>query len=206
MVEIARGAAEDEHVAGPQDEAPAGIAAPRPAEAERGVVAERHRNDRGARVFLILVAMEPQTATDWREQPFNLMPPKGEPTELSRKLALHIWMEQVRALPNRPAFLPQEEALFNVTFEGGEWPAQAPPAWLEPYRDSDSKLVRAVAELKLAALGGQWKPDSVYLLSLGVKHPVVKAKLEELLKNAPKGWTPPPLPPGLKKDEPDAGK
>jgi hypothetical protein len=114
-------------------------------------------------------------------------------------------MEQVRAIPSRPAFLQQEEALFGLTFEGGEWPEEADVTWLTPYRDSDSKMVRAAAELKVGELGGDWRPDSAYLIAYTVKHPVVKAKLEELLKKAPKGWTPPPLPPGTVKDEPDAG-
>lgn len=145
-----------------------------------------------------LLAIEPVTATDWRLQPINLVPPKVEPNELAKKLYLAVWMEQVRALPARPAFGAQEEALFNLQYDTAEKFEASQVAWLDPYRDSDSPMVRAAAELKLAALGGPWRADSAYIISRGVKHPVVRARLEELLKKAPAGWTPPPLPPGFK--------
>jgi hypothetical protein len=55
------------------------------------------------RGFYQPLAIERVTATDWREQPLNLVPPKVEPNELAKKLYLAVWMEQVRALPSRPA-------------------------------------------------------------------------------------------------------
>lgn len=145
-----------------------------------------------------LLAIEPVIATDWREQPINVVPPKVEPNELSRKLALHVWMEQVRGIPSRPAFLPQEEQLFNVQLEGADKIEAAQLPWLEQYRDSDSPMVRAAATLKAVSLGAEAKPDSVYIISRGLRHPVARARMEELLKKAPQGWTPPPLPPGFK--------
>src|SRR5262245_43681196 len=57
MVEMTRSAAEDEHVARLEDEALVGIAAPRPTEVKGGVVAQRDRDDGGAGVVLILVAV-----------------------------------------------------------------------------------------------------------------------------------------------------
>jgi hypothetical protein len=150
------------------------------------------------------LAIERVTAIDWREQPLNLVPPKVEPIDLAKRLYLEVWMEQVRALPNRAAFLPQEQELFELQLDG-PYKIEAPQlAMLEPYRDSDSPMVRAAAELKIASLNGPWKPDSIWVIAKGVKHPVVKARLEEQLKKAPAGWSPPALP-SAQKDEPDAG-
>jgi hypothetical protein len=154
------------------------------------------------------LSIERVTATDWREQPINVVPPKVEPNELSKKLYLDVWMEQVRAIPVRAAFRPQEEALFKLELESPDKIEQAQIPWLEKYRDSDSPMVRAAAELKVAALGGEWKPDNVFIINRTMKHPVVKAKLEEQLKKAPEGWTPPNLPPLPPEPAaaPDAGK
>ncbi|MBK7861200.1 MAG: hypothetical protein IPJ65_21840 [Archangiaceae bacterium] len=154
--------------------------------------------------FFQPLAIEQVTAADWREQPLNLVPAKAELTEQGRRLALAVWMEQVRALPSRKELLPQEQALFELQLEGAQQLGAEQIAWLEPYRDSDSPLVRAAAELKFAELGGAWRPDSVWVISRSVKHPAVKARLDALLKKAPAGWAP-PTPPSALKDEADAG-
>jgi hypothetical protein len=132
-----------------------------------------------------LLGLEPELATDWREQPINVVPPKTEPSELTRKLSLAVWMEQVRATPNRPAFLNDEGKVFALDLEGNDRLEAAQAPWLEKYRDSDSPMVRAAVEIKLAELGAPWKKENVDALLKQVKHPVVKAKLEELAKAPP---------------------
>jgi hypothetical protein len=132
-----------------------------------------------------LLAIEPETATDWREQPVNVVPPKTEPNDLERKLRLAVWMEDVRALPNRPAFRADEEHIFELDGEGDEKLEAAQLPMLEPYRDASSPMQRAAAELKIAALGGTAKLDNVQGALREVKHAAVKARLEELAKKLP---------------------
>lgn len=132
-----------------------------------------------------LLAIESETSADWREQPLNLVPPKLEPSELDKKLRLAVRMEEVRALPARPAFKGDEEKLFNLEGEGPEKLEAAQVGWLEPYRDSPWPMVRAAAELKVVSLGGAPKFENLDAILRGVKHGVVKAKLEELKKSAP---------------------
>jgi hypothetical protein len=135
-----------------------------------------------------LLAIEPETATDWRDQPLNLVPPKTEPNDLSRKLRLAVWMDNVRALPVRPAFMGDEEKVFNLDAEGGEDRLEgAQLTLLDAYRgEASPAMVRAAAELKVAALGGNANPGNVQTLVKEIKHGAVKAKLEELAK-APAG-------------------
>ena len=56
VVEHARGAAEHEHVARPEDEAPLGIAAGQAANMEGGIVAEGNRYHGRPCVLLVLIA------------------------------------------------------------------------------------------------------------------------------------------------------
>ena len=132
-----------------------------------------------------LLAIEPETSTDWREQPINVVPPKTEPNDLERKLRISVWMEDVRALPVRPAFLGDEEKVFNLEGDGDEKLEAAQLPLLEPYRDSSSPMVRAAAELKVMTLGGFGRPENVSNILKVMKHGVVKAKLEELAKTLP---------------------
>ncbi len=143
------------------------------------------------------MGLEPVTANDWREQPINLVPPKAEPNDLTRKLAMNVWMEQVAAIPPRLKFLPQEEALFELDVDGPNPLDAAQPQFIEAHRDDESPMARAAVELKLAFSGGAWSPDSVFLLTKQVRHPVARARLEEQLKKAPAGWKAPPLPPSF---------
>ncbi len=132
-----------------------------------------------------LLSIEPETAVDWREQPINMVPAKTEPNELERKLHLSVWMEDVRALPVRLAFLGDEEKIFNLDGEGDDKLEAAQLSWLEPYREHTSPMVRAAAELKIARLGGQWKPDNIETVLKFITHAAVKAKLEEQKKQPP---------------------
>jgi hypothetical protein len=132
-----------------------------------------------------LLAIESETAPDWRDQPLNVVPPKTEPSDLERKLRLNVRMEEVRALPARPAFKGDEEKLFNLDGDGAEKLEAAQVSWLEPYRESPWPMVRAAAELKVVSLGGTAKADNLDAIVRGVKHAVVKAKVEELKKGAP---------------------
>ncbi|MBL8952196.1 MAG: hypothetical protein JNK82_15545 [Myxococcaceae bacterium] len=143
------------------------------------------------------MGLEQVTSNDWREQPINIVPPKAEPNDLTRKLAMAVWMEQVAGIAPRLKLLPQEEALFELDPEGPNALDAAQPAFIEAYRDAESPMVRAAVELKLATNGGQWSPDAVFLLTKQVRHPVVRARLEEQLKKAPAGWKAPPLPPNF---------
>ena len=137
-----------------------------------------------------LLSIAPVTASDWREQPINLIPAKVEPNESARKLALAVWMEQVRALPVREKFTAHEQAIFDLQMDG-----EAPPqAWVEAYRDSDSAMVRAAATAKVVSMGGELNPNSTYLISRSLRSVAARNKMEELLKKAPAGWKPPPLP------------
>jgi hypothetical protein len=131
-----------------------------------------------------LLAVESETATDWREQPVNLVPPKTEPNDLERKLRLAVWMEDVRALPVRPAFSGDEEKIFNLDGEGDEKLEAAQLPMLEAYRDSSSPMVRAATELKIFSLGGTAKVDNIEAVLKTMKHGAVKPKLEQL-KAAP---------------------
>jgi hypothetical protein len=129
-----------------------------------------------------LLAIESETAPDWRDQPLNLVPPKTEPNDLERKLRLNVRMEEVRALPARPAFKGDEEKIFDLDGDGADKLEAAQVSWLDPYRESPWPMVRAAAELKVVSLGGTAKADNLDAILRGVKHAVVKAKVEELKK------------------------
>ncbi len=145
------------------------------------------------------------TATDSREQLVNILPPKVEPTDPVRKLAVAVWMEMVRALPLREKFTDEEQEIFDVTLDELE----VPVGLIEAYRDSDSAMVRAAATAKAVKMGGALNPNSVFLISRSLRHPAARARMEELLKKAPQGWAPPPLPQGFREEPlyvaPDAG-
>jgi len=143
------------------------------------------------------MGLEQVTSNDWREQPINIVPPKTEGNDLTKKLAMHVWMEQVAAIPPRLKFLPQEEALFELDDEGPNKFDAAQPQFIEQHRDDESPMARAAVELKLAEIGGNWQPDSVFLLTKQVRHPIVRERLEAQLKKAPATWKAPPLPPNF---------
>lgn len=131
-----------------------------------------------------LLSVEPMTSLDYRKQESNVFPADAKPGEAEKKLRVAFWMESVRVLnPTRETFIGTEATLFAM-------PASGPDAidgkdkWLlEPYRKSDSPLVRASAELKLSRMGTATTPAALAELIGKVNLPAVKAELvKELLR------------------------
>ncbi len=131
-----------------------------------------------------LLAVEPPTSLDYRKQESNVFPADSKAGESEKKLRLSIWMEAVRVLnPARENFIGNELAIFSMANSGPD-AVEGKDKWmLEPYRKSDSPLIRAAAELKLARMGTATTPNALGELVTTVKHPAVRHELiKELLR------------------------
>lgn len=103
---------------------------------------------------------DPATATEQRLQESNLFPAGAKKlSEGQRRLALALRMEDVRLINPARAALSKDELKW-VTLEGLGGPVvdAKSRAWLLPWLESDSPLVRAVAAVRLARLGEAVKP------------------------------------------------
>jgi hypothetical protein len=131
-----------------------------------------------------LLAVEPPTNLDYRKQESNIFPPDSKPGESEKKARLAFWMESVRLLnPARESFIGNEMTLFSMAASGAD-AVEGKDKWmLEPYRKSDSPLVRASAELKLSRMGTATTPLALSELITKVQHPAVRNELiKELLR------------------------
>ncbi|MBS1150067.1 MAG: hypothetical protein H6Q89_1765 [Myxococcaceae bacterium] len=131
-----------------------------------------------------LLAVEPPTSLDYRKQECNAFPPDAKAGEAEKKARVAFWMESVRILnPARESFVGNEFTLFSMPSSGAD-AVDAKDKWmLEPYRKSDSPLVRASAELKLSRMGTATTPNALADLINQVRHPAAKGELvKELLR------------------------
>jgi hypothetical protein len=125
-----------------------------------------------------LLSVEPPIALDYRKQECNIYPPDTRPAEAEKKLRLAIWMEGVRVLnPLHEVFLGTEASQFLMNTSGADSLDSKEKWMLEPYRKSDSALVRAAAELKLSRLGTATSATSLADLIVATKHPAARNEL-----------------------------
>jgi hypothetical protein len=116
-----------------------------------------------------LVNFEPARAKEQRDQETNLLPG-----------------EDVRVIdPSRTAFLGREQDIFQLNGQSSS-PVDARSAkWLDPYRTSDSALVRAAAVLKAGQLGAEVTPkeyaDVISSVLVGSVQREAAKELEKLL-------------------------
>lgn len=131
-----------------------------------------------------LLSVEPPTSLDYRKQESNIFPADSKAGEAEKKARLAFWMESVRLLnPARENFLGNEMTIFSMAAAGADAIDGKDKWMLEPYRKSDSPLVRACAELKLSRMGTATTPAALADLITQVRHPAVRNELiKEMLR------------------------
>lgn len=131
-----------------------------------------------------LMWFDPAVAKDQKLQEANLLPGDGK-TKLSdaqKQLVLALRMEDVRLInPNRKTLTKDELKWVSLEGLSGSVVDAKHVAWLAPYLTSDSPMVKAVAVLRTAQLGGEVKVADVVWVIETVKAVPVQAEAMGLL-------------------------
>jgi hypothetical protein len=133
-----------------------------------------------------LVGFEPAVAREQRLQESNLLPGDGKAklSDAQRQLVLALRMHDVRLInPNRKALSAYELAWVSLEGLSGRVVDAKHVAWLAPWLTSDVPLVRAVALLRTAELGGEVKPADVVGVLQAVRAAPVQAEAMRLLSS-----------------------
>ncbi len=125
-----------------------------------------------------LLSIEPPTSLDYRKQESNAFPADTKASEAEKKTRVAFWMEAVRVLnPARESFIGNEQTLFSMAGSGADALDGKDKWMLEPFRKSDSPVVRACAELKLSRMGTATTPAALAEMVTQVRHPAVRNEL-----------------------------
>ncbi|MEW6435525.1 MAG: hypothetical protein AB1730_28855 [Myxococcota bacterium] len=108
-----------------------------------------------------LMWFDPAVAREQKLQEANLLPGDGKAklSDAQKQLVLALRMEDVRLINPKRKTLTKDELKW-VSLEGLSGPVvdARHVGWLEGYRSSESPMVRAVAVLRIAQLGGEVRP------------------------------------------------
>lgn len=111
-----------------------------------------------------LMWFDPAVAKEQKLQEANLLPGDGKAklSDAQKQLVLALRMEDVRLINPKRKTLTKDELKW-VSLEGLSGPVVDAKhvAWLEGYRTAESPMVRAVAVLRIAQLGGEVKVAEV---------------------------------------------
>ncbi|MBL9038132.1 MAG: hypothetical protein JNG84_06430 [Archangium sp.] len=120
-----------------------------------------------------LLSLEPLTAKEQRHQETNFFAEnqKGEPlTDVQKQLVLSLRMEDVRLINPERQTLSQHEDNWLLLRGPTESPVTRKTVkWLDAYRASESPMVRAVAVLRSAELGGAVTPEELFDVMASVR-------------------------------------